>query len=97
MLAKNIIFNILLIFFLNVILRIPGVLQELPPNTFCDEDLIINYAYKNYLKSKPYYYGVSQINYYLASIPAYVYEYFFEQKLTEENFIILSRFIGPVF
>ena len=35
-----------IIFFLNVVVRLPAVFQEMPPNTYCDEDLIINYTYK---------------------------------------------------
>ena len=68
--VKKVRLILFIIFFLNVVVRLPGIFQEMPPNTYCDEDLIINYAYKNYSENKIYYYGIAQINYYLAAIPS---------------------------
>ena len=79
-----------IIFFLNVVVRLPGIFQEMPPNTFCDEDLIINYSYKNYSENKIYYYGIGQINYYLAAIPSYFSDLFLEQKLGQAHWELLA-------
>ena len=94
---RNIKLTIFFIFALNVFLRIPAIFQELPPNTFCDEDLIINYAHKNFNENKIYYYGVSQINYYIVVLPAYLIELLTNEKLSKSQFIILARLLGPVF
>ena len=94
---KKVLSVLFIIFIINIILRVPGVYQELPPNSFCDEDLITNYAFKNYNENKIYYYGLGQINYYLAAIPSYFSDLFLEQKLSRDKFIVLSRFLGPVF
>ncbi len=94
---KKVLLVLFILFIINIILRAPGIYQELPPNSFCDEDLITNYAFKNYNENKIYYYGLGQINYYLAAIPSYISGLFLQQKLSQDRFIILSRFLGPVF
>ena len=87
--------NYFFIFALNVFLRIPATFQELPPNTFCDEDLIINYAYKNFNENKIYYYGIGQINYYLAALPAYLIEFLFNEKSIKETIYNFSKITRP--
>lgn len=87
---------LLIIFFLNVAVRLPGIFQEMPPNTYCDEDLIINYAYKNYSENKIYYYGIAQINYYLGAIPAYITEFLIKEKISKDRFLVFARLLGPV-
>ena len=93
---KKIRLILFIIFFLNVVIRLPGIFQEMPPNTYCDEDLIINYAYKNYSENKIYYYGIAQINYYLAAIPSYITEFLIKEKISKDRFIFFARLLGPV-
>ncbi len=94
---KKVLLILFIVFIINIILRLPGAFQELPPNSFCDEDLITNYAFKNYNENKIYYYGLGQLNYYLAAVPSYFCDLFLAHKLSKDKFIILSRFLGPVF
>ena len=94
--VKKVRLILFIIFFLNVVVRLPGIFQEMPPNTYCDEDLIINYAYKNYSENKIYYYGIAQINYYLAAIPSYVIEFLIKEKISKDRFIVFARLLCPV-
>jgi len=97
MMPRKYIYLPISIFILNVFLRFPALFQELPPNTFCDEDLIINNAFYWFQEDRIYLNGIGQINYSLAIAPSFLYETFTGEKLSKKNFIILARIIGPIF
>ena len=96
MLSKKNIYYSITIFFLNIFLRIPSLFQELPPNTFCDEDEIIDKAFHRYQQDQIYFYGVGQINYYLAASPSYIYEAIVGEKPSKRNFIVFARIAGVI-
>lgn len=89
---------LLAVFLVNVALRLPGALQELPPYTNCDEDTYINPSYAMYRDHtwRPDHFLSGGINFYAPVVVARAYEKIAGKPLNNRAFVIVARAIGPI-
>lgn len=81
------------LFLLNLALRFPAFFHDLPPTTFCDEDLYVNYGYDMLRKgsTKVGHYLSGGINFYLPQGLAKLYELVSGQTFSPDAFRIFAR------
>lgn len=83
---------------LNILLRLPGIFQELPPYTFCDEDIFLKAAFTMW-QHDDWRVGNFQsggLNYYLPLLAAKITSFFHSGELSLTQFTMLSRFTSAV-
>jgi hypothetical protein len=88
-----------LLFGLGVLLRLPAVFQERQPYTFCDENLYtLAGAYKMYLTHSwtPPGFLAGGANYYPFAAAARLVTALTGHFVSDDRFLLLSRFLGPV-
>src|SRR5262249_8962554 len=86
------------LFIVAVILRIPGILQDFPPFTFGDEDIITMTAYQMYREGTlvPKTFLCGGVNFYLPILLANVCDFFMDRVLTFSEFLLVTRMTMPV-
>jgi hypothetical protein len=91
-------FWLMALYVVNVVLRLPGIYQELPPLTFCDEDLYTfnSYAMYNSKTWTPLAFEAGGANFYPHMLVAHLWTALTGQQFSIDRFILLARILGPV-
>jgi hypothetical protein len=88
-----------IILLVNILLRLPGVFQDLPPHTFIDEYIYTEWAFKMYKGEfwQPNAFLAGGMNYYLPTISTRLFSYVTGFQFDYVSFTIFSRLITVVF
>lgn len=85
----------IIIFSVNLLLRLPGIFQDLPPHTFIDEYIYTEWAFKMYKGEfwQPNAFLAGGMNYYLPTISMRFFSYVTGFQFDYVSFTIFSRLI----